>query len=119
MKEMGVDVWQGCMSTNNIPAIRKQYCGEIAFMGGFDGADYDIPNWDRETIRKQVFKALDEAESPRGYIPCIAQCGPGSIYDGVYETIFEAIDDYNELHFNINKNEIKRSPLQFEKKGYM
>lgn len=119
MKEMGVDVWQGCMSTNNIPAIRKQYCGEIGFMGGFDGADYDLPNWNKETIRKQVFKALDEAESPKGYIPCIAQGGPGSVYDGVYEAILEAIDDYNEIHFGIKKDEIVRSPMQLEKKGYM
>ena len=43
----------------------------------------------------------------------------GSIYDGVYDTIMAAIDDYNVEHFGIKKDEIVRAPLQYEKKGYM
>jgi len=41
------------------------------------------------------------------------------VYDGVYEAIFEAIDDYNVEHFGIKREELYRLPLQFEKKGYM
>jgi len=118
MIEMGIDVWQGCMSSNDIPALTEKYRGKIAFMGGFDGADYDVPDWNAETIKENVYKVLD-ASSKSGFIPCIAQGGPGSIYDGVYEAIMSAIDDYNEEKFGIKKSEIVRSPLQFEKKGYM
>ena len=118
MKEMGIDVWQGCMSSNNIPELQKKYCGEIAFMGGFDGSDFDKPDWTREEVREGVFKMLD-ATTPKAYIPCIAQGGPGSVYDGVYETILEAIDDYNVEHFGIKREEIQRLPMQLEKKGYM
>ena len=118
MIEMGIDVWQGCMSSNNLPELTKQYQGKIGFMGGFDGADYDKPDWTPEEVRAGVRKFLDE-NSPKGFVPCIAQGGPGSMYDGVYETIMETIDDYNEEKFGIKKSEIVRSPLQFEKKGYM
>lgn len=118
MIEMGIDVWQGCMSSNNLPELTEKYCGKIAFMGGFDGADYDTPDWTPEKIREGVFKYLD-GSSKKGFIPCIAQGGPGSVYDGVYEAILDAVDDYNEEKFGIKKADIVRSPMQLEKKGYM
>ena len=118
MIEMGIDVWQGCMSSNNLPELTEKYRGKIAFMGGFDGADYDKPDWNAEEIRENVWKFLDES-SASGFVPCIAQGGPGSVFDGVYETILEAIDDYNVEHFGIKRDEIRRLPMQLEKKGYM
>src|SRR5699024_518410 len=36
MIEMGIDIWQGVMSTNNIPELIKEYGGQITFMGGID-----------------------------------------------------------------------------------
>ena len=60
-----------------------------------------------------------DACTPKAYIPCVAQGGPGSIYDGVYDCIMDAIDEYNEKHFGIDRSQIVRAPLQYEKKGYM
>ena len=40
------------------------------------------------------------------------------MYDGVYDAIMDAIDEYNEKKFGIKRSEIVRSPLQYEKKGY-
>lgn len=119
MIEMGIDVWQGCLSTNDLPELVKQYRGKITFMGGFDGADYDHPELTSEDIRKMVFNYLDRFDSPESFIPCIAQGGPGSLIPGVYETIFESIDLYNEQRFGINLNEIRRIPMQKEEKGFM
>jgi hypothetical protein len=65
-----------------------------------------------------VYSLLDQC-TPRGFIPCIAQGGPGSIYDGVYDAIMAAIDDYNVEHFGVKREEIVRAPLQYEKNGYM
>lgn len=118
MIEMGIDVWQGCMSSNNLPELTEKYRGKIAFMGGFDGADYDKPDWNADEIRENVRKFLDE-NSASGFVPCIAQGGPGSVFEGVYETIMETIDDYNEQKFGVRKSEIVRSPMQLEKNGYM
>ncbi|MBE6038870.1 MAG: uroporphyrinogen decarboxylase, partial [Anaerofustis stercorihominis] len=33
MIEMGIDVFQGCVTTNNVPELVKKYGGQIAFMG--------------------------------------------------------------------------------------
>lgn len=118
MIEMGIDVWQGCMSSNNLPELTRQYEGKIAFMGGFDGADFDTEDWNKDDIKQKVWTMLD-ACTPKAYIPCIAQGGPGSIYDGVYDAIMDAIDEYNVAKFGIKPEEIKRSPVQYEKKGYM
>jgi hypothetical protein len=118
MIDMGIDVWQGCMSSNDLPALVKKYCGRIAFMGGFDGADYDYEGWTKEETKDKVWKFLDQFDSPKGIIPCIAQGGPGSVYDGVYDAITKAIDDYNVEKFGIKREEIGRAPTQYEKTGY-
>ena len=118
MIEMGIDVWQGCMSSSNLPELTKKYAGQIAFMGGFDGADFDTEDWTKEGIKQKVYAMLDQC-TPKAYIPCIAQGGPGSIYDGVYDAITEAIDDYNVEKFGIKREEIQRAPIQYEKNGYM
>lgn len=36
MIEMGIDVWQGCMSVNNLPELIKEYGKDLTFMGGID-----------------------------------------------------------------------------------
>ena len=118
MIDMGIDVWQGCMSSNNLPELVDKYCGKIAFMGGFDGADYDYEGWTKEETKEKVWKYLDQFSSPKGFIPCIAQGGPGSVYDGVYDAITDAIDEYNVAHFGIKPEEIERAPIQYEKTGY-
>ncbi|MBR5709097.1 MAG: uroporphyrinogen decarboxylase [Oscillospiraceae bacterium] len=118
MIDMGIDVWQGCMKSNNLPELVDKYCGKIAFMGGFDGADYDYEGWTKEETKEKVWKYLDLFKSPKGIIPCIAQGGPGSVYDGVYDAITEAIDEYNVAHFGIDPKEIERAPIQYEKTGY-
>ncbi len=118
MIEMGIDIWQGCMSSNDLPELTRKYCGKIGFMGGLDGADFDNEDWTKDGIKEKVYSLLD-ACTPKAFIPCIAQGGPGSIYDGVYDAITDAIDDYNAEHFGIKKEEIVRGPIQYEKKGYM
>lgn len=39
MIEMGIDIWQGCISNNNVPELIKQYGGQIcSFMGDIDNS---------------------------------------------------------------------------------
>ena len=118
MIEMGIDVWQGCMLSNNLPELTRKYCGKIAFMGGFDGADYDHEGWTREEFQEKAYKLLD-ACTPKAFIPCVAQGGPGSVYPGVYEALRDIIDDYNVEHFGIKRDEIVRKPMQDFAKGLM
>ncbi len=113
MKKMGIDVWQGCMTSNNIPQLVRENAGTLGFMGSFDGADFDLPNWEPEALHEAVYRVLD-ATDPFGCVPCVAQATPGSVFPGVYQRIADVIDDYNAEKFGHNRVEIAemRLPLQ-------
>lgn len=90
MIKMGIDVWQGCLSTNNLPELIKQYGGQISFQGGIDSTKLDHEGWSREEIRKEV-ESVCRACGTKYFIPSNTMGGPGSIYPGVYEAISEEI----------------------------
>lgn len=90
MINMGIDIWQGVMSTNNIPELIEKYGGQITFMGGIDSGKVDKEDWTRENIA-QVAEQACNANGTKYYIPCNTMGGPESIYPGVYETISEEI----------------------------
>ena len=98
MIEMGIDIWQGVMSTNNIPELIKEYGGQITFMGGIDSGKVDKADWTRENITKVVEEAC-QANGTKYYIPCNTMGGPESIYPGVYETISEEIAKVSDRIF--------------------
>lgn len=112
MIEMGIDVWQGCMSSNNLPELVKKYGDKITFMGGFDGAMIDREDSTYESVKAAVYKLLGEVGTAKGFIPCIAQGGPGSVYPNVYNWLVDAIDEYSIEKMGVKKEEIVRPPLQ-------
>jgi uroporphyrinogen-III decarboxylase len=91
MIEMGMDVWQGCMSTNNIGEIIKKYGKQLTIMGGIDNGKVDRENWSRDTIHDIVFNVCREY-GPKYFIPCTTMGDPASIYPGVYAAVMEEID---------------------------
>jgi len=99
MIEMGIDVWQGPMASNNIPELIAKYGGRISFMGGIDSARVDFPGWTRALIAEEVKSACD-ANGRLYYIPNTTQGMPESTYKGVYETLTEEIDKYSAQVFN-------------------
>ena len=112
MIEMGIDVWQGCMASNNIPELIKQYKGKITFMGGIDNKAVDFNGWTRDDARKAVRETCD-ACGAANFIPCITQGGPGSIYSGAYMALVEEIDIYSQEVFGISASDIIRPlPIQ-------
>jgi len=95
MIEMGIDIWQGCLSTNNIPELVKQYGGKISFMGGIDNGKVDRADWTQELVAEETEKICKEVWNKAGnlyFIPCSTVGGPGSTYPGVYEAISKEID---------------------------
>ena len=111
MIEMGIDIWQGNMRTNNTPELIKKYGGKITFMGDIDNKEVDFPGWTREAVRKACRDACDRNGS-KYYIPCITQGGPGSTFPGTYMVMCEEIDKYSEEVFGIKADQITRLPLQ-------
>ncbi len=99
MIDMGIDVWQGCMESNNVPELIKKYGGKMTFMGDIDNKSVDFTGWTQDSCRKAVEKAIGECDSMKYFIPCITQGGPGSVFPGTYKTLSEEIAKINEQKF--------------------
>ena len=98
MIEMGIDIWQGVMRTNNIPELIRQYGGQITFMGGVDSASVDYPGWTPEVVEKEV-RTTCETCGTKFFIPNTSQGGPMSTYPGVYEAVSAEIDKMSRKMF--------------------
>ena len=98
MIEMGIDVFQGAIKTNDNPALIEQYGGKISIMGEIDNKQVDFDGWTPADCEKAALTAIERCGTPFGgkyFIPCITQGGPGSVYPGAYLEIAKAIDKYN------------------------
>ena len=100
MIEMGIDVWQGPMRTNNLleDGLFDQYDGQITFMGNIDNKFVDFTGWTPEDCQAAAKEAI-EGYPMTGYVPCICQGGPGSVYPGTYMELIKAIDQINAEKF--------------------
>ena len=91
MIDVGIDVWQGALPENDLPALQKEYGGKIIFMGGIDAPKIDVADWNEEAIREEVRRTC-EAYVPGGsFIPCLTYGAEGSIFSGVNDIIMDEI----------------------------
>jgi len=98
MIDCGIDIWQGVMSTNDVPVLVKKYGGQISFHAGIDNGKVDRADWTKELIMAEVEKAC-QACGKLYYIPGATMGGPESTYPGVYESVSEAIDEMSKKMF--------------------
>lgn len=98
MIEMGIDVWQGCMSSNNVPELIGKYGDKITFMGAIDSAQVDFPDWTHEIIEERIRKICQDCGT-KYFIPCITQGLDISTYEGVYDSGSAAIDKISKEMF--------------------
>lgn len=111
MIEMGIDVWQGCMESNDVPALIQKYGGQITFMGNIDNKSVDFTGWTDADCERAAVRAMESCGN-KYFIPCITQGGPGSLYEGTYMSLSNAIDKYNAEKFGIADPASARMPLQ-------
>lgn len=112
MIEMGINCWQGCFSTNDLPTLCEKYGDKITFMGGIKNCLVDFEGWTEENTRSVVRETIDAcAAAGKGFIPCIAQGGPGSVYPGVYQSMWDEIDAYNTEKFGWTKGQLDEARL--------
>ncbi|NLV50035.1 MAG: uroporphyrinogen decarboxylase [Clostridiales bacterium] len=98
MIDMGIDVWQGCLNTNNVPELIKKYGGKISFMGGINNGVVDVPNWNEEMIASFVEQTCRDC-GKLYFIPSCTAGGPGTSFKGVYETVTREINRMSGLMF--------------------
>ena len=97
MIEMGIDVWQGVMTTNDIPAMIEKYGGQISFMGGINSAEIDYEGWTPEVIKEKVIEACQNG--PHYFIPGASQGLNISTFPGVYEETDKQIELYSPIYW--------------------
>ena len=98
MIEMGVDVFQGAVSENNIPALVEKYGDKICFHAGLDNGKFDVANWSAEAMEAELDRVIRECGG-KHIIPGLTMGGPGSLYPGVYEAVDEIIDRLSKKYF--------------------
>ncbi len=86
MIEMGIDVWQGPTTTNNVPELVKKYGKQITFMGDLDNGVLDRADITDEEIAKEVRRACEQ-NGKHYFIPNLIRGLAGSTYPGVYEKV--------------------------------
>lgn len=98
MAEIGIQVWQGVLPENDIPALQKHLKGKMALMGGI-GAVVDAPGKTEEEIRSYVRNALYTYCPGGHFIPSITYGMFGTINPLADQYINDEIEKYNrELH---------------------
>ena len=98
MIDMGIDIWQGVMTSNNVPELSRKYGGKISFMGDIDSAKVDYEGWTKEVVQAEVDRACAECGTLY-FIPNASQGLPMSTFPGVYEALSEAIDNCSKRYF--------------------
>ena len=90
MIDIGIDIWQGCTTTNDVPELIRKYGGRISFMGNIDSGVVDREDWSPEAIEKEARRACESC-GRHYFIPNTTVGGPASTYPGVYEATSAAI----------------------------
>ena len=98
MIDMGIDVWQGCVDTNNVQELLRKYGGQISFMGAINNGVVDVPGWSDALISAYVEKTCREC-GKLYFIPCCTAGGPASAYPGVFDTVTREIDRMSKILF--------------------
>lgn len=100
MVDLGIDIWQGVLNTNDICAMQKKLDGRMALMGGIDSI-IDRPDSTEEEIRAEVRKVC-ETYGPGGhFIPSITYGLPGTLYPHVNPIMIDEIAKYNKDVYGI------------------
>ena len=94
MAEIGIQVWQGVLPENDIPALQRHLQGKLVLMGGI-GAAIDRSDATAEEVCDYTRRTL-RACCPGGhFIPSITYGLPGAVYPRIDRYIDETIDAYN------------------------
>ncbi len=69
--DLGVEMWQGVLPSNDIKAVQKATNGKLLLMGGLDQALIDQADVTEEAVRAEVRRAIDEYAPGGSFLPCI------------------------------------------------
>ena len=94
MAEIGTDVLQGVIPTNDIVKMTRELDGAMAIMGGIDSV-IDRPDSTEDEIRAEARRCLNEYGALPHFIPSVTYGGPGTLFPHVEPIILDEIEKYN------------------------
>ena len=94
MAEIGIQVWQGVLPENDIPALQRHLQGKLVLMGGI-GAAIDRSDATPEEVCDYTRRTLRTCCPGGHFIPSITYGLPGAVYPHIDRYIDETIDAYN------------------------
>lgn len=98
MAEIGIQVWQGTLPENDIPALQRHLNGRLTLMGGF-GAAIDRADAQPEEILDYARDTLRRCCPGGHFIPSITYGLQGAVFPHVDQYLDQAVDEYNaRLH---------------------
>lgn len=101
MAEIGIDIWQGVIPTNNITALSERVGDRMLLMGGVDSV-IDRADATEEEIRTETRRACETYGNLKGFWPGMTYGGPGSVYSHVEEIVIDEINRYNLERFGVS-----------------
>jgi hypothetical protein len=71
MVDLGIDMWQGALPSNDLLAIRENTQGKMLMLGGIDQGVIDRADATEDEIRGEVRRAIDTYAAGGAFLPCI------------------------------------------------
>ena len=101
MAEIGIQVWQGTLPENDIPALQRHLSGKLTLMGGF-GAAIDRADAQPDEILAYARDALARYCPGGHFIPSITYGLAGTVFPHVDQYLDQAVNEYNAgLHIPV------------------
>jgi len=100
MAEIGIQIWQGALPSNDINALVERLDGRMTLMGGIDSI-IDRDDASEEEIRAEVRRACDTYGKLPHFMPSYTYGGPGTIFPNVEPIIIDEINKFNKEHFGV------------------
>lgn len=100
MAEIGIDVWQGVLPSNDIEKLSVQLGDRMALMGGISSV-IDRVDSTEEEIRIEVRNRLNKYGHLPHFIPSMTYGGPTTLYPHVEPIVLDEIARWNKEHYGI------------------
>lgn len=111
MIEMGIDVWQGCMETNNLPELIRKYGGKISFMGGIENRAVVLRAGQMRIVMQWYVVSAKNVETNTLFHVSLRVALV--LFIRVFiKSLCDSIDKLNEEKFGIKASESTRLPWQ-------
>lgn len=94
MVDMGIDMWEGVLVTEDIQKIKENTEGKLLLLGGIDQGKIDRPDASEELVREEVRRAIDTYAPGGSWLPCLPSLV--SVNGHIFDAVIDECNRYGE-----------------------